>query len=227
MMIRWRAWLWVFLIVAAVPAVGRAADPTDAIFARSRYFYAKSELNRIHIQLEREFFQSPAWTAAQANLIAATTKLQSVRQPLIDATRSSPAYQRIWQQKYTLEKQLEAAHAQPPTAARDTEIYALANRLLDLRQALTQLESDALAADPAVNQAKQELVAANDQFQALWGQHAQSIPANPTWRRARQRMDAAYAQWIAAAGRFQQNNDRDWETNHQRLVSIGNLDGSR
>lgn len=224
---RRRICLWAILLVAAVPVVGYAADPTDAIFARNRYFSAKSELNRIHIQLERQFLQSPAWSTARASLIDASGRLLTLRRPLIDAVRSSPAYQRIWQQKYTLEKQLEDVYAAPPSAARDTDIYALANRLLDLRQSLTQLESEALDAEPAIKQTKQELVAANDQLRALWDQHTRSIPADPSWQRAHRRMETAYAQWIAAAGRFQQANDRDWESNRQRLVSIGNLDASR
>jgi len=214
-------------MVTALPAVGRAADSTDARFARARYFNARSELNRIHIQLERGFVQSPQWTAARTDLIAATTKLQSLRRPLIEDLRASPAYQRLWQRKYTLEKQLETAHTLPSTAARDAEIYALANRLLDLRQSLTQLEADALAAEPAVDQARQELVAANDQLQSLWDQHLRSIPADPSWQRAHQRMETARAQWIDAAGRFQEINDRDWDSNRQRLVSLGNLDGGR
>lgn len=224
---RRRIWLWVLLLIAAVPAVGLAADPTDAIFARNRYFSAKSELNRIHIQLDREFLHSPSWSAARANLIDASGRLVALRRPLIEAVRSSPAYQRIWQQKYALEKQLEDVYVKPPSAARDTEIYALAHRLLELRQSLTQLESDALAAEPAVNQVRQELIAANNHLQGLWDRHTRSMSSDASWQRARRRMETAYAQWIAAAGRFQQANDRDWESNRQRLVSIGNLDASR
>lgn len=223
----WRIGFMIFLLVAAVPVVGRGADPTDALFARARFFAARSELNRIHIRLEREFVQSSAWTAAQANVIAAAGKLQSVRRPLIEATRHSPAYQRLWQRKYILEKQLEAAHAKAPSAGREDEIYGLANRLLELRQSLTQMEADALAAEPTVEQVKQELVSSNQQLRELWDQHAQSIPADSSWRKARRRMEIAHAQWIDAAGRWQGVNDRDWESNHQRLVSIGNLDGGR
>lgn len=223
----WRIGFWIFLLVAALPVVGRGANPSDALFARARYFSARSELNRIHIRLEREFVQSPQWTAAQSNVIAAAGKLQSVRQPLIDATRNSPAYQRLWQRKYILEKQLEAAHAKTPSAGREDEIYGLANQLLELRQSMTQLETDALTAEPAVDQAKQDLVASYQHLRNLWDQHARSIPADSSWQRARQRMEAAYAQWIDAAGRWQGDNDRDWESNRQRLVSIGNLDGSR
>ncbi|MCC7351436.1 MAG: hypothetical protein IT446_12790 [Phycisphaerales bacterium] len=226
-MTRWHTWLWVFWMVAVAPAIGYGADPSEALFARSRYFYARSEMNRIHIQLEREFVQSAAWTAAQSNMITVTNRLQTLRQPVMDAVRSSPAYQRIWQRKYTLEQQLESLHEKPKSAEREAEIYALANQLLDLRQELSRMESDALAAEPAIEQARQELVSAGQQLQELWDQHARSIPANPSWRRARQRMEIARAQWIDAAGRWQGANDRDWASNHQRLVSIGNLDGGR
>ncbi|MCC6423461.1 MAG: hypothetical protein IT447_08275 [Phycisphaerales bacterium] len=226
-MIFQKSWLWMFLMAAALPTIAYGADPSDALFARSRYFNARSELNHLHIRLEREFVQSGAWTTAQSNLITAGSQLQSLRQPLVDAVRNTPAYQRIWQRKYALEKQLESAYAKPNSAEREADIYRLANQLLDLRQELTRMEADALAAEPAVHQAKQDLVSANQQLRDLWDQHARSISANPSWQRAHRRMESAYAQWIDAAGRWQGANDRDWASNRQRLVSIGNLDGGR
>lgn len=208
------------LVLACGDAASAASQGTyrKASETRGQYVRRRADVHRIHLQIERDFKDSQEWQDAQVELKAARAALDQVRKPILDAVRSMPQYRELWHAEQDAVRKLEELCGGGKTSSH--QLLAAARKLLDIRRAMTCAEADALAREPALEDARMRLLSAHYKMRGLKAQFAQVAKSDHDWQAAQQRLAQSREKMVLAASRLEQEIESDWDTQHARLSSM-------
>jgi hypothetical protein len=143
------------------------------------------------IRLQREFELSPDYQSAQQDVSDAYDALRAAERPILRVLAGDSHYQELAQKHLKIEMVLADDHLLP------RDLWYLAGNKMDYGSEMHRMEADALAADPAVQAARKQLVAAQKKVDLMRQSFEASLYKNPQWAAAKQSYDNAE---IADAG---------------------------
>jgi hypothetical protein len=160
---------------------------------------AQSEINRVLNELRREFEESPELREARSALQTAQSNYQEACAVALEPLRTTIEYKQAAENVLTLERKL--AWGRYDNHMSDEQIATTAAALLKARRAVSELESQALAADPNLATARYAMMDANGRLVALQRSFNQSILSNSEYLHARARLDEARSQIAGSRSR--------------------------
>ena len=182
--------LVVVMGMAADAAWGQAApiDRSGSRNAREKQKDAQVEFNRrnatvkaITARIRADFEQRDEWIKGQADLKAAQAAYEGARKPVLAALAAKPEYKKAAEARDKAEAEREALKN---SRAQD-RLYEAAQKALDANLLVVKMENDALAADPKVQQTKQQLASAQAVVSGLNKQLEQELETNAEWVEAK------------------------------------------
>ena len=178
--------------VQAVPAaVARAA------MTRAQFDNAQSDLHQLIDQLKEDFEYSADLSAAMRNEKAAYERYTSARQRVIRQLNDDVGYRTLQNLCKDLNERLYNLKANPE--ANRTEIIATAELKLAYATKVSDMESDAVKSDSAVQDAKTKLVDASGKVSDMRSAFRRSVRRDPKVALARRDMDDARVARVTAA----------------------------
>lgn len=179
------------LTLAADVALAQTAPPIDRTAsreARKRQQDAQIEFNRrnatvkaIESRIRSAFEQRDEWIKGQADLKAAQAALEAAKKPVLAKLTAKPEYKKAIEAREKADAERESLRNSRAT----DKLYAAAQKAIDANFAVVQLENEALAADPNVQQAQKQLSAAESLVSALNQQLQQELETNAEWVEAK------------------------------------------
>lgn len=189
-------------------------DRTASREARKKQSEAQLEFNRrnatvkaITARIRADFERRDEWVKAQADLKQAQANYEAARKPVLAAMEAKPAYKEALAAKQKADAERDALRN---TRATD-KLYQAAQKALDANIALTKMESDALAADPKVQQTKTQLAAAQAAVSELTKQLEQEMESNAEWVEAKKYAEEAQLMIAQASKELQEATKREAE----------------
>lgn len=184
---------------AVAPA--RAAQ----VYARGRWNLAQVMLHRVVDQLVDDFEYSADFMLALRTEKNAYDRLDSARRKALAPVTSDRRYLVLQKLVVDLNERLEDLKGDP--YPNKPEIMATASLKLDYARRMSEMESDALEADPAYQDAKLRLREANIRVTDLRNAFQQSIKRNEMFVSARNTMERSKVEFLASDAFFQTSLD--------------------
>lgn len=155
-----------------------------AATARAETSRAESALNNRVFSLKRSYESSGECAAAQAELKAAYTALDTAKAPILDALSRDANYQAAAAEKARLQELVRSAREGSGGAdgGGPQSLGALARAVMDHGSIVLRMESERLNADTAVRDARARLVAAQSRVDELRRQFEASISTDSQWQ---------------------------------------------
>jgi DNA repair exonuclease SbcCD ATPase subunit len=168
---------------------------------RAEIELAQARMLEASIRLEKQFEASDAYRKALRDLREAERDLDLARSQAHRALQDSRDYHLALAAERQAARNVEAVQAsyrEPPSAPPATQPFPLplvmaAQHKLDASRQLSEIESEALANNPAVKNARARLEAAADRLETLRAKFEASLVTDPEWLAAKRRLDAARA----------------------------------
>jgi hypothetical protein len=174
------------------PPVNREASKAARAEVRDRTRVlreAEHEMRQIAMRAQKDFEHSGEYLAAEEAVKEAQAKLDALTTPILTAVRTDPAYQAALAEKQRRQDRLRELKAAAPVTPEQLQAGAAA--VLEAGKAVTQIEADALAAEPAVAEARAALAEATARLTALRDGVDDQVRADPDWQNARAQVEAA------------------------------------
>ena len=153
------------------------------------------------------FKKTPEWTAAQQQIDAAKAAYDAAAKPALDKVHASPEYQKADAARQRAADELAAL-------ANSTSAEALSkagNERYANEQLMKKLEADALAGDPQVTQARQQLATAQKAQDDVKRKLDELEKADPDFQAARKDADEANDKVVKARTALQEAAKADLE----------------
>ena len=197
---------------------GASAAYQKAASAKVQYLRAREKFNRIHLQLDREFYDSLEYVSARADITAARAELAAARKPALEAARATAEYQALLRSEQNAELQLENLYSNKDTEPH--QIVSLARELLKIRIAMSKAERAAMTDNPDIETAKANLVIAHNMLLGLREQHQRNRLGDPHWSHARDTMFAARTKLSGANIQVDRAVHREWDRKNGQLAAM-------
>ena len=152
---------------------------------------AQGEINRVLNDLRRAFEESAELRDARSALRTAQSNYQDACSVALEPVRKTIEYREASERVLTLERKL--AWGRFDDHMSDEQIATTASALLRARRAVSEMESQALAANPVLATSRYAMIDANGQLVALQRSFNRSILSNLQYTEARDRLDTARA----------------------------------
>jgi hypothetical protein len=170
-------------------------DRSASIKARKDVNAATAEVNKainaqngIVARLRLDFERTADWKSAQSNLKSAQSDYDAARRTALAALADQPAYRSAHAARQHAEVDREALRANSSAATEDQRLR-IAKSAFDAAQALSKLESDALAADPTAKSASAKVTTAKSAIADLLKTFEASCADNADWQAAQKVID--------------------------------------
>ena len=160
--------------------------------AQGKVEHAQDAMNTLLAALRKEAEASPAVAEAITALKQAQSDYDSAATPVLTRVRETSEYKAALEEKKAASQRVLALQAEVPP--NQEEITKAAMVVLNKGQAITQLESANLQADPKVSTLKEKLAAANSKLLKARYDAEQSVKNNPQILIARKTIDEAQAE---------------------------------
>ena len=157
---------------------------------------AQGEIQRVLNELRRAFEESPELRDARSALRVAQANYQDAVNAALAPARQSAEYKQAAERVLSLERKLAWGYVDDHMTDRQRADTATA--LFKARRDVSAIESQAIAADENVTNARFALIDANGQVIGMQRAFQESIQSDPAFLEARSRLDAAREQ-IASA----------------------------
>ena len=206
------------------PPVDRAGSRTAQerlVEARQRSSAADSGLISSVANMRKEFEAGAEWQAALNELKQATAEFEKARLPIQTRLREGAAYKAAEADKKTLAGELEKLRAQ---GAGSDQITPVATKLMQANAALTKLEGDAVAADPALAGQRKRMVEANVKLTALRKQFDDSIKTSSGWQQAKQEQESAQKAVGEAQKEIREAQMKEAQLERERQAQVDEID---
>jgi hypothetical protein len=162
--------------------------------AQGRADAAGSHLTTIIHGLRTTFEALPEYVAAKKELTTATTRRDADERGVLDQLHGTEEYQAAYKAFRDVHKAVEDARADGTV----DEIATAALNAIKAKQAVEQMDAQALNGDAQYQADKKRFIAANAVIQKLDAEFATSITSNPDWQKAKADVDKANADVAAA-----------------------------
>jgi hypothetical protein len=173
------------------PPVDRSASikaRKDVNAATAEVNKATNAQNAIVAKLRIEFERTPDWKAAQSTLKSAQSEYDGAKRAALTALADQPGYRSARAAREKAESDRDALRANPSAATEDQRVR-IAKAAFDSAQALSKLESDALAADPAAKAAVAKVTQSKSAAADLLKTFEASCSENADWQAAQKVID--------------------------------------
>lgn len=208
-----------------VDTTASADDRKKLTSARAELSKAQAKLNTVVDKLKVTFEATPERKATVAAAQKARSAYDQIRTRILDSVHASAAYKANVDER----DQLVAKLASDTDEANRAQA---ASQRLEANKKVTQLETEALAADPDAAAAQQKLVEIGGKLSAQTAEFEQSIKSNSDWQAAKADLDKAKAEVDAdekelnaeLAKESQAQKDRDAQVaqiNRQKMEQSG------
>jgi hypothetical protein len=179
-----------------VDTSARDAAAKDVTDAQTELEKAKADLASVATKLQAQFDATPDMVAALAAQQQAQTADEACHAALSRKLSSDPAYAAAVANKEAAEAKLKAL--QDADTSDPDQLTAAATEAMNVRSAVTAIESAAESSDPDVVKSKAALVAATAKVTTLRTQFLQSIRQSSEWTTASKAVDDAQAKLKSA-----------------------------
>jgi hypothetical protein len=169
-------------------------DHSASIEAKKKLAEATADANKanraasdIVAALRRDFQQKPEWTAAQTALKDDQGKFDLVHDGTIAKLQRDPKYTALKTARLKAEAERDAMLKEGRGSAEDQK--RAIDAVFIAAEAFTKMENAALASDPAVTVARDQLAEDNKKAAALLAQFDAIVKQNPDWLKANQEVE--------------------------------------
>jgi hypothetical protein len=164
------------------------ADDSEARRIYREIMLAQSEVNRVLIDLRREFLASAEYQIAVAEVRRAGAEHRAARDLALHGLRQTTRYRAARIEISSLDRQLDELRSAGASGSSVAEVSSL---LLQQRADLSRLEEDVLRSDETYNTARYAAIDASGELAALWKDFHDSVRFDPRSLAARSRLAAA------------------------------------
>jgi hypothetical protein len=203
--------------------------------AQGKAEHAQDAMNTLLAELRKQAEASPAVAQAVTALKQAQSDYDSGANPILTRVRGTSEYQTALDEKKAASQRVLALQAEIPP--NQEEITKAAMVVLNKGHAITQLETENLAADPKIAALKEKLAAANTQLLKARYAAEQSVKNDPQIQAGKKTIDQAQAEipplQSAYDSALQQYNtavaarDATMNNNNNSNASDGNNTGNK
>jgi hypothetical protein len=173
--------------------------------ARAVYDRARSALYTTVDSVYEDFHYSPQFQAALRDEKNAHEAFDVSRDRALAGVASDPRYRALKELAAQMSRKLEVLHEHPQQNRE--QILATASVKLDYTSRMSEMESDALASDQAVQSARTRLVEAAARVADMRGQFKRQARRDSTFLAARSNMDNAQIAYLGANAYFEYSID--------------------
>jgi chromosome segregation ATPase len=160
--------------------------------SQGRLERAQDALAKVIGDLKKQAETAPELSEAQAAIRQAQVDYEAATTPILEKVRGTPAYQKALDEKKKAAQRVQDLQAE--SSDNQDQITQAARIVLDKGRAVTQLETNAVAADPKAAELKARLAAANAKLLKLRHDLDESIKVNPQVVDARKEVEAAQSE---------------------------------
>ena len=147
---------------------------------------ARDEMDSVQARLTADMQASPQWNALNANVARGVAELESAEQRIETSLSVRPDYQAAVVQKQVAEELIDEMRASGEDDP--AELTPIAQRDLSASKLITQLQTQALAADPQWDAAHAGLQSTAAGRAAMLNQLHADLLNDPSWQAARERL---------------------------------------
>ena len=169
-----------------------AATPADDAVAK-----ASATLDALTAKLKAQYELTPDWTTDAQAVAAARAAMSKDSAAVVDKLSADPDYAAAVTNRDKLKKALDALASDPN--ASPTDIETAANDEFVARDAVSKMQSRAVAADPATQADRPKMGAALRDMSMLRHREDSAVKGDPSWQAAKQALDDARAAAASAA----------------------------
>jgi DNA repair exonuclease SbcCD ATPase subunit len=173
-------------------ATARAA----AVKAKWEYYRAKDNLYSTVDYLKEDFEDSPKAQSAKTARDAAHDQLDGARQRVLGRLSQDPRYKALRKLRDQADRQVQQMRAEQPQNA--AQIAAAAQVKMEYARQVSEMEHDALVADPEYGEAKARLVVANQDVTHIRTAFQRALVRGDDFREARKDWEDARIDYAVA-----------------------------
>jgi hypothetical protein len=204
-----------------VPPIDRStSEAAEAEMQAARVALTRAQFNitRFASQAEAQLRGTDEYRAAQIAVNEARSRYQAIVKPILEALKQDEEYARLANQRESAREVISQLVEEQ--RAEYLSLLPYAKEALEAGKQMSRRELVALALDPAVEEARMDLVAAYARLRELNGWVRQTAAGDTSVQIARSDLDAARLRYEAAAVRYNEALKREEELERQRQRRI-------
>jgi hypothetical protein len=156
---------------------------------------AAAAMDAAQAKVERDFESSQPWTDGVTEFESAKRAYYKARADVVKTLATREDYSSAVRASAAADQQVQALHGADQTATTEA-LHRAATAALAARTAVTQIESTACAADPAVSAAQTRGKSAAEALHQLRIKERAEVTGNADWQAAKQRYESAKTQQV-------------------------------
>ncbi len=204
-----------------VPPIDRAAsEAAEAEMQAARVALTRAQFNiaKFASQAEAQLRGTDEYRSAQIAVNEARSRYQAIVKPILEALKQDEEYARLANQRESAREVISQLVEEQ--RAEYLSLLPYAKQALEAGKQMSRRELVALALDPAVEEARMDLVGAYARLRELNGWVRQTAAGDTSVQIARSDLEAARSRYEAAAVRYNDALKREEELERQRQRRI-------